>query len=101
MIEAPYAYLVAAVLRYSSPGLAAADEPKPKEAATNEGKGGRLGNRCRRECEGVYSVICYGVTAHVIRVIVGTAVAPDVRLLARNRKQDARYIKNRIGPRIH
>ena len=77
-------------LRYSLRGLAAADEPKPEEAAADEGKSGRFVDRCRGECEGIYSVICYGVTAHVVRIIVGTAVAPNVRLLARNREQDAR-----------
>ena len=79
----------------------AADEPKPEEAAAKEGQRGRFANRGLGECESVYLVICYGVTALVVRVIVATAVAPNVAFCAGNREQDAPRVKNRRGPRIH
>src|SRR5271169_6203762 len=109
LVDISLAFLVAAALvivnirvcLILSRSLAAADEPKPEEAAAKEGQRGRLANRDLGECEGVYLVICHGVTAHVVRVIVGTVVAPNVALCARNREQDARRIKNRNRPRIH
>ena len=82
-------------------GLVAADDPKPEEAPTKEGKRGGLANRGLGEREGVYLVICYGVTALVVRVVVGTAVAPNVAFCARNREHDAPRVKSRSGPRIH
>lgn len=63
-------------------GLAAADEPKPEETAANESKRGRFANRGLSECEGVYLIICYGVTALVVQVVVGIVVAPNVAFRA-------------------
>lgn len=74
LVDISLAFLVAAALvivnirvcLILSRGLAAADEPKPEEAGAKEGKRGRLANRGLGECEGVYLVICHGVTAHVV-----------------------------------
>jgi hypothetical protein len=108
LVDISLAFLVAAALvivniRVCLPSrdLAAADEPKPEETAAKEGKRGRLANRGLGECKGVYLVICHGITALVVRIVVGIAVAPNVAFCARNREQDAPRVKNRGKPRIY